>query len=130
MCARGAHGALQGGPLIIPYGVPRRPDDIEATLLIGFMTAMVTFPFAFVSTVAIGVPMFRFLHRRGSQSMLSYFVAGVLMSAVLGAAVASAHHFVDFLGGGDDFYIALWIIAIGGPVAALTVQCVSGARGR
>lgn len=113
--------------LIIPYGIPRSPDDVEATFFVGLMTSMVTFPFAFISALTIGVPIFRFLHRRGFQSVVSYVAAGVLMSVVLGAAVASAHHFADFLIGGD-YYVALGIVAIGGPVAALAVRFVSGAR--
>lgn len=112
------------GSIIIPYGIPHRPDDVEATFLIGLMTAIATVPFALVSALVVGLPIFHILARRGARSVLPYLAAGLLMSAFLAFAVILSHLFADFLDGGDDFRIALWIIGLGGPVVALSVRVV------
>ena len=61
---------------------------------------------------------------QNETSLLQYFLAGVIMSIVLGSAVVLAHSFAGFLTGGSDFQIALSIIVVGGPVAALIVRWV------
>jgi hypothetical protein len=111
--------------LVIPYGLPRTTDDATATFLIGFTAALVTFPFAAISALVVGVPLFRLWKRFGFTTLMQYLLAGVLMSAILGTAVALAHFLAGFLEGGTDFPVALWIIAVGGPVAALTVRRVA-----
>jgi hypothetical protein len=108
--------------LVIPYGLPRTADDVTATFLIGFTAALVTFPFAAISALIVGIPLLLLWKRFGFMSLLQYLLAGVLMSAILGTAVALAHFLASFLEGGADFPLALWIIAVGGPVAALTVR--------
>ncbi len=108
--------------LLIPYGMPRTADDATATFMIGVMAAFVTFPFAAVSALVVGVPLFRLWNRLGFTSLPQYLVAGAVMSSVLGATVALAHFFAGFLASGSDFTMALWIIVMGGPTAALTVK--------
>lgn len=111
--------------LLIPYGLPRTSDDATATLLVGLMTAFVTFPFAAISAQIVGVPVLRLWNHRGYTSPPQYFLAGAIMSGVLGAAVILMHFFAGFLSGGSDFSVALWIGAVGGPVVAITVRRVA-----
>jgi hypothetical protein len=108
--------------LVIPYGIPRTAEDATATFMIGVMAAFVTFPFAAVSALVVGVPLFRLWNRLGFTSLLQYLLAGAVMSAILGATVWLAHFFAGFLSGGSDFPMALWIIIMGGPTASLTVK--------
>ena len=112
--------------LPICYGLPKSADDVMAALYIGLMSTMVAFPVAAIASLFIGVPLFAVLRRRGYTSPLNYFVAGILMSAVVTGLVFAAHQFKGFLTD-SDFYLSLWMIAIAGPVAALTVKYVSEA---
>lgn len=93
---------------------------------IGFVAALVTLPFAIISALVIGVPLFLFWRHRGFTSLAMYFLAGAIISAVLVLALTLAHDIGGFLTGGFDFPLALSIIILGGPVAALTVRSVSG----
>jgi hypothetical protein len=112
--------------VVIPYGIPRSGADVTAVLYVGTIAAFVTFPFAGVSALLLGVPLFSLWRRLGFKSVLLYFLAGVLMSLVLSALVLAAHHFFRFLD--SDLPLAFAIIVVGGPTAALTVRYVSGVR--
>jgi hypothetical protein len=95
---------------------------------IGFAASLVTLPFAIASAIVIAVPLFRFYARRGFTSILAYVLAGAVISSLLALAILLANEFAGFLTGGSDLQLALSIIFIGGPVAALTVRSVGGIR--
>jgi hypothetical protein len=114
--------------LLVPYGLPRTSGDVNATFLIGFVTAFVTFPLAAISAIVVGIPLFRLWNHLGYTSLPQYLLAGVVISAILGTVVALTHFFAGFLSAGSDFSVALWIVAVGGPVAAITVRCVARLR--
>jgi hypothetical protein len=92
---------------------------------IGCVAALVTLPFAIISALVIGVPLFLYWRRRGFTSVAMYLLAGAIISGVLALVLALAHAVAGFLTGGFDFLLALSIIALGGPVAALTVRSFS-----
>jgi hypothetical protein len=112
--------------LVIPYGWPRFYDDVSAVLSIGFVVAIVTIPFAAVSAIVVGVPIFKFMHKQGFNSFPHYLASGIVISLVLAAVMTLARQFAGFLDTDSDFQLALWIIGIGGPVAALIFRSVTG----
>ncbi len=116
--------------MLISFGVPRNVDDASTVFWIGFMAAFVTFPFSAVSALVVGAPLFWLCNRFGFTSILQFLLAGFIMSCLLGAAVAVGHYFAGFLTGGFDFGLALSIVAVGGPVAALTVRWAAGFTGK
>jgi ABC-type Fe3+-siderophore transport system permease subunit len=90
-------GSLVGcASLLVPYGLPRTSEDANAMFLIGIMIAFVTFPFAAIAALIVGVPLFRLWNHFGFTSLSQYLLAGVIMSAILGATVALIHFFADF----------------------------------
>jgi len=115
--------------MLISFGVPHNLDAASAVFWIGFMAAFVTFPFTAISALVVGAPLFWLCNRFGLTSILQFLLAGLLMSCLLGTAVAMGHYFAGFLSGGFDFGLAPSIVAVGGPVAALTVRWAAGFRG-
>jgi hypothetical protein len=115
---------------IVFVGLPHTDADamgaISLAFGIGCVAALVTLPFAIISALVIGVPLFLYWRRRGFTSVAMYFLAGAIISGVLAVALALAHAVAGFLTGGFDFPLALSIIVLGGPVAALTVRSFAG----
>lgn len=115
---------------IVWVGLPHAGGDVTGAFSVAFgigcVAALVTLPFAIVSALVIGVPLFLYWRRRGFTSLAMYFLAGAIMSAVLALALALAHAIAGLLTSGFDFPLALSITILGGPVAALTVRSVSG----
>ena len=115
---------------IVFVGLPHTDVDAMGAFSLAFgigcVAALVTLPCAIISALVIGVPLFLYWRRRGFTSVAMYLLAGAIISGVLALGLALAHAVAGFLTGGFDFPLALSIITLGGPVAALTVRSVSG----
>jgi hypothetical protein len=100
-------------------------SGISTTVLleIGLVTAMFALPVTLALGI-IGVPVFRLLVKRGYSNVAAY-VGGGLIVAIAGAALIGAAHFLlaDFLVD-SDFWFAVLLIGISGPVAGITVWYV------
>jgi hypothetical protein len=111
--------------MLIPYGLPHTTDDTMATISIGFVAALITLPCAVVAAILVGAPLLYLWRRQGLTSIPLYFLAGVIMSVLLVLIMSVMHHLVSFVPNSSDFRLALIIVIIGGPVAALTVRYVA-----
>jgi len=89
---------------------------------IGFITAMIALPVVFALTCGVAWPLFRFWVRRGYSSLAAYVGGGVIV-ATIGAVIIGAAHTFGFLIG-TDFWFAMLLLAVSGPVAGLVVWYV------
>ena len=102
-------------------GYSIRWSDASAIFALGAVSAVIAAPFALVAALLVGLPILRWLYRNGRTSLLAYFGGGTLMSLGSAIPIAAAHAFGSFLSG-EDYSLALWIIIVSGPVAALTAR--------
>jgi hypothetical protein len=126
--------AFLGGCLFVVvtvdgYRLSKTAEYIGAMSYVGFVCAFVALPMSVVAAIAIGVPILTLWRRRGHRSILAYFFAGALMS-VLVAVVLSIWRRMsgDFLWLDSDYWLAMSIVAVSGPIAALTVRAVARER--
>jgi len=112
--------------MLIPYGLPHTADDVMATIYIGFMAALITLPCAVVAAVVVGAPLLYLWRRQGLTSNPMYLLAGVITSGLLALIISVMHRMVEFVPDSSDFRLALIIVVIGGPIAALTARYVAG----
>lgn len=89
---------------------------------IGFVTAMITLPVVLALTCGVAWPLFRFWVRQGYSSVAAYVGGGVIV-ATIGAVIIGAAHTFGFLIG-TDFWFAMLLLAVSGPVAGLVVWYV------
>ncbi len=108
--------------LLIPYGLPHTADDMMATISVGFVAALITFPCAVVASVVVGAPLLYLWRRRGLTSRPMSLLAGFVMSGLLMLITSVLHRLVGFVPNDSDFRLAVIIVVIGGPVAALTAM--------
>jgi hypothetical protein len=110
--------------LLIPYGLPHTMDDVMATIMIGFVTSLITLPCASMGAIFVGVPVLLLLRHRGFTSYSAYLFGGVVISTVLLITIWLMHREIGFVPNDSDFKLAVVIVIIGGPVAATTVKCI------
>lgn len=103
---------------------PRTADDLLAMAQFGLIVAGFAAPFAFVVAVVFGIPVFWYWRRRGYQSPLAHLLAGSLLSVLAVFAFGIFNHFSMWFSG-PDFDLAIWVIVVAGPVAALTGRAIS-----
>lgn len=89
---------------------------------IGFVTAMITLPVVLALTCGVAWPLFRFWVRQGYSSVAAYVGGGVIV-ATIGAVIIDAAHNFGFLIG-TDFWFAMLLLAVSGPVAGFVVWYV------
>jgi hypothetical protein len=126
--------AFLGGCLFVVltvngYRLSKTTEYIGAMSYVGFVCAVAALPLSVVASIVVGVPILTLWRRRGYRSILASFFAGALMS-VLVAVVLSIWHRIsrDFLWLESDYWLAMSIVAVAGPVAALTVRAVARER--
>jgi drug/metabolite transporter (DMT)-like permease len=88
----------------------------------GFTTAMITLPVVLALTCGVAWPLFRFWVRQGYSSVAAYVGGGVIV-ATIGAVIIGAAHSFGFLIG-TDFWFAMLLLAVSGPVAGFVVWYV------
>lgn len=104
-------------------GVPRTANDSLQMAQFGVIVAGFTAPFAFVVAIVFGIPVFWYWRWRGYQSLVSHLLAGALLSLLAVIAFGIFDHFSMWFSG-SDFDLAIWIIVVAGPVAALTGRTI------
>lgn len=112
--------------LLIPYGLPHTADDVMATIFFGLMAALITLPCAVVAAVVVGAPLLYLWRCQGLTSSPMYLLAGVIMSGLLVLIISVMHQLLNFVPNSSDFRLAVTIVIIGGPVAAMTARYVAG----
>jgi hypothetical protein len=112
------------GPVHTPFGVrPNSGASIGDLLPVGFITALIASPAAFVLTLGAGFPLFHLWVRRGYSSIAVYVGGGIIVAMIAALIMVVAHTFAGFLLG-NDFLFAMLLIAVSGPVAGFVVWCV------
>ena len=89
----------------------------------GFIIAMMTFPVVVALTCGVAWPVFRHLIRRGYSGATAYVAGGVIVAAIGALLVAVAHISRNFLVD-NDFWFAILLIGICGPVAGVVTWWV------
>jgi hypothetical protein len=110
-------------------GLPslRYPDAGSGIFLVAGVFTFISAVVGFIATLALGIPVLKAFIRVGYTSGVSFFGAGVVIAAVLGAALYASHQFGQFLVD-DDFHFAILAIVISGPLAALAFWLVHRRR--
>jgi hypothetical protein len=97
--------------------------SLVASIEIGFVIAMMTFPAVVALTWGVGWPVFRYSIRRGYSGVAAYVAGGVIVAGIGAIIVAVAHTLGGFLMDGD-FRFAMLLLAVSGPVAGFVVWYV------
>ena len=98
-------------------------SDASGIFALGIVSAEITAPFAFVAALLVGLPILHWLYRNERTSLLAYLAGGTLMSLVSAVPIAAAQEFGSLLSH-KNYSLALWIIVVSGPIAALTARRV------
>jgi hypothetical protein len=123
--------AFLGGCLFVVvtvdgYQLSKTGDYIGVMGYVGFVCAFVALPMSILAAIIVGAPILTVWQRRGYTSIVAYLLAGILMSVIVALVLSVARRILsDFLWGDDDYWLALAIVAVAGPVAALTVRAVA-----
>jgi hypothetical protein len=109
-----------------PSGFPDLSSDgaITGILYIAFVVSMVSLPVSAVATLALGLPVFRYLDRRGRLSAINSVAAGLAIAMALSGLLLAAHRLGSFLVDGD-FDMGLVAIIAAGPLSGLALWCVA-----
>jgi hypothetical protein len=123
--------AFLGGCLFVVvtvdgYRLSNTAEYIGAMSYVGFVCAFAALPMSVVAAIAVGVPILTLWRRHGYNSVIAYLLAGILMSVIVALVLSIARRMMsDFLWLDSDYWLALAIVAVAGPVAALTVRAVA-----
>jgi hypothetical protein len=109
----------------ITYGFPHSLLQLASPLVFGAFVAFVSLPFAVFSLVVVGTPLFRLWDRRGLSSVTAYLFAGAILSLITALFLVGYTRYVfDVLSNGSELPLALSIVLLAGPCAALTARRV------
>lgn len=96
---------------------------ISGILTIAFFVGMVSTPVGFIATFALGLPIFRFIARRGVLSAASSIAAGAMIALLLCLILLAAHNLTDFLVD-SDFHMAIAAVVAAGPLSGFVLWLV------
>jgi hypothetical protein len=113
--------------VVLTVGKPRLTADyIGVMAYVGCVCAFATLPLSVVAAIVVGAPILKLWRRRGYYSVPAYIAAGVLISLIVAVILTVARRVAtDFLWIDPEYGLALAIVALAGPVAALTVRAVA-----
>jgi len=112
--------------LLLSPGVARPAfNDLSVMVLLdfGLITAMITLPVVLALTYGVAWPLFRLWLRRGYSGIAAYIAGGIVVAMIGAIVIWAAHVLAGFLIS-SDFWFAMLLTGVAGPVAGFVVWYV------